>query len=217
MPEGALTRCSRAGERGAGVSRTRAFVFARDGGGRRFAAGRGGSRRRDGRSPETGAVRSPSLAGSARIGEALPRCGSVASAKERGRRCGLRAAPGGEALRLARGEPSDPAGGDAAALAARPVPGAEKPCCRRESALPARKMLVPAAFPCRGFSSEGGAPCGKTRRETGCAGRKASARKGVSETPGSVPPERQWSLHARCSTFRAQALPASIRSRPFLR
>lgn len=71
--------------------------------GRRLAAGRRGSRRRDGRSPETGAVRSPSLAGSAHIGEALPRCGSVASARERGRRCGLRAAPGGEALRRTRG------------------------------------------------------------------------------------------------------------------
>ena len=118
-------------------------------GGRRLAAGRRGSRRRDGRSPEAGAVRSPSLAGSAHIGETLPRCGSVASAKERSRRCGLRAALGGEALRRARGEPSDPAGGNAAALAARPVPGAEKPCCRRESALPARKMLLPAAFPGR--------------------------------------------------------------------
>lgn len=32
MPEGALPRCSRAGERGAGVSRTRGGVFARDGG-----------------------------------------------------------------------------------------------------------------------------------------------------------------------------------------
>lgn len=175
MPEGALTRCSRAGELGAGVSRTRGGRLRPGRRGRRLAAGRRGSRRRDGRSPETGAIRSPSLAGSAHIGETLPWGGSVASAKERSRRCGLRAAPGGEALRRARGEPSDPAGGDAAALAARPVPGAGEPCCRRESALPARKMLVSAASPCRGFLPECGAPCGKTRRETGCAGRKASA------------------------------------------
>ena len=173
MPEGALPRCSRAGERGAGVSRTR-------GASSRGTAGEGAS-------PQEGEAHGEETGEALRREQFVPIAGRISAYRRdpaavrecclcEGEKSALwpAPAPGGEALRRARGEPSDPAGGNAAALAARPVPGAGKPCCRRESALPARKMLVSAASPCRGFLPECGAPCGKTRRETGCAGRKAS-------------------------------------------
>lgn len=176
MPEGALTRCSRVGELGAGVSRTR---------GRSSSPGTEG----EGVSPQEGEAHGEETGEALRREQFVPHrwqaqriserpCRGAGVLPLRRREVGVVACALHRVAKLCggRGGSRQPRlEGDAAALAARPVPGAGKPCCRRESALPARKMLVPAALPGRGFSSEGGAPCGKTRRETGCAGRKASA------------------------------------------
>lgn len=202
------------GEHGAGVARRRAFVFSRDGGGRflrrrleRLTAKRRAPPLRPGtiRSPSPGrltAYRRVPAAGRERLPLRRREIGVAA--------CALRRA----SPEAGAGEPSAPSGRGTAASGARHVRSAGQGC-RRESAARQGAVLCPQ------LSRSGCVFGGRALRKDALGERmrraKASAGKGVSEAPGWGPPERRRSLHARCSTFRAQALPASIRSRPFLR